>query len=105
MQRHARSLSSSSDPGCKNCSISLSKISHAEYLILFGHFVISHPSHAMAVRQAVDTLLILLFSPFSNAWKIGFPILMMPLATLLHQGSVEVSCKSMKFSLSVPLLP
>lgn len=92
MEKQARSLSSRSTPGCRNCSSPPSKISHAEYFWVCALLVISQPSHVIAVRESRDALFILLFSPASRARKTGFPILIMFLAILPHHVSVSESC-------------
>lgn len=99
MHIQARSLSSSSKPGCRNCAISSRKTSHAEYFKLFGPFEISILSHAMAIRHAFETLLFLLLSPSCKLQNVVLPVSIILLAILQHHPSIPGSCRSYEFSI------
>lgn len=66
--------------------------------MISGLFAISNPSHAMAIRQSLETFLVVLFRPFTKESKTGFPMLMMLLEILLHHESVPESCKFVPYS-------
>jgi len=100
MHIQARSLSSSSKPGWRNCATSSSKTSHAEYFKLFGPFEISILSHAMAIRHAFETLLFLLFSPSCKPQNVALPVSIILLAILQHHPSIPVSCRSYEVFIS-----
>lgn len=90
---HARSLSSSSNPGCKCLAMSCNKISQAEYLMLFSPRAASSlPSHAAHTRQSCEVPFALLCIPLAKARRTGTPVLIIVRADLLLHGPISVSC-------------
>jgi len=90
---HAKTLSSSSNPGCRWLAMSCNKISQTEYLMAVSPRAASSlPSHAVHTRQSCEVPFTLLFIPLAKALINGIPILIIARADLLPHVIISVSC-------------